>query len=355
LAALAAVFLSVVGCTLPNQQGGQSGNNKNVALVSPVPSPTPTPTQQFAASAPAFHIGEVGVGYAPVAMTATGGVLPYHWTVISGAVPLGLSVGDNGTLSGVPTSPGKYDFTIQAADSGDSKATIVGSITIANRLNASLIPACAKYCTVELGCVNVCGNFGTQTGGVGPFTYSQTQGQLPSGTSLSGLSLRGTFGGQTGYLQFTDQVTDSLGATATVSPTFWMYPHIAWSGTYHCNGDYITACPTATIPFTGGVPGGTPTVQIVGVSAYCPPNYPANCPPPNAPPGGLSATATVVGSSGGGTVAFAVQARCGLGANSCPNGYNGAVLLRLVDQAQCASSSKCVSGIVTVDVYILAG
>jgi len=347
LAAVAAVFLSVVGCTLPIQQGGKSGNNKNVALVSPVASPTPTPalTQVFAASAPAFHIGEVGVGYAPVAITATGGVLPYHWSVTNGAVPLGLSVGDDGTLAGVPTSPGKYDFTVHVADSGDSKATMAGSITIADRLNASLIPSCAKYCTVELGCVNACGNFGAQTGGVGPFTYSLTQGQVPSGTSLSGLSLKATFGGLTGYLQFTVQVTDTLGATDTVSPTFWMYAHVALSnGT--CYSTYYPFPCSATIPFSGG----TPNTSFSGatVSATCQMCRRAltggwACSPTSSPPPLFSA------SVGNGVVNVTVP-----GQPNNPFEYSGIVTLRLTDQDSCGSGVRC-STTATVQVTFAGG
>jgi len=343
LAALAAVFLSVVGCTLPTQQG-QSGNNKNIVLASPspTPSPMPTPTQQFAASAPAFHIGEVGVGYTPVAMTATGGVQPYHWTISSGAVPLGLTLGNDGTLSGIPTAPGKYIFTIEAADSGDGKATIAGSITIAGRVNASLIPSCAKYCTVELGCVTVCGSFGTQTGGVGPFRYELTQGQVPSGTSLSGLSLTGTFTGQKGYLQFTVQVTDSLGASDTVSPTFWMYPHISLGSGSCYSSFYRTTDCTAILPISGGTPSDAFRVVLVSATGtVCTPTGAPMSPPPP------MFSATVVGQS----VKATVPAQ--------PNttswcGYTGTVTLKLTDSNLCGASTYC-SATATVAMRIQAG
>src|SRR4029077_17374047 len=132
----------------------------------PTPSPSPTPTTPMALAATApFHTGEVGVAYAPVALAATGGVQPYTWSVVTGALPSGLSIGSDGTVSGTPTSAGTFNFTIHAADSGDSTATIPGSVPIADALSASLIPACATQCSVELGCVSVCGAFGAQSGG----------------------------------------------------------------------------------------------------------------------------------------------------------------------------------------------
>jgi hypothetical protein len=110
------------------------------------------------ATAP-FHTGEVGVAYAPVALSATGGVQPYTWTVVAGALPTGLSIGSDGTVSGSPTSAGNFSFTVQAADSGNSVATVTGSVGIAAALSATLRSDCASQCSVELGC-NVCGAFG---------------------------------------------------------------------------------------------------------------------------------------------------------------------------------------------------
>jgi large repetitive protein len=340
LAAGAAVFLSVAGCTLPNQQGGKSGNDKNVAIASPSPSPSPSPTttQEFAVNGPAFHAGEVGVTYTPVVYTASGGTAPYQWTISVGALPGGLSLGGGGTVSGTPTASGKFSFTLHVADSGAIKADIPASITVAPALNASLIPACAKYCDVELGCVNACGNFGTQTGGVGPFTYNLSQGTLPSGTTLSALSLKGTFTGQTGYLQFTVQVTDSLGAYETVSPTFWMYAHISLSGGKCTTSFYAFGCSTS-LPWSGGI--GSPTVKVVAVNGnYCPPpNY--TCQPATSPPPGF--TAVVSGKNV--NVSVAPAARPGFA-------YNGTVTLSLTDQSPCGSGSYCTT---TANVAISIG
>ncbi len=342
MAALAAVFLSVVGCTLPNQQGGQSGNNKNVALVSPVSSPTltptPTPTQELAASAPAFHIGEVGVGYAPVTITASGGVLPYHWNVSGGAVPPGLTLGSDGSVSGTPASGGTFPFSIEISDSAEGKAPVKGTINIASPLNASLLPRCAKNCNVELGCINACGAFGQQTGGVGPFTYSLTQGTLPSGTSLSALALKGTFTGQTGYLQFTVQVADSLGATDKVSPTFWMYQHISVAGDLRTCVDIFTNC-SLRLPISGGVPNGSPSVALVKAAPTSTGNFKGCWDPTNGtPPTGYTLTVS------GGFVVINVP-RPG-------NGYGGIWTIVVTDHTLCSAGTNCTSGAATVNIGI---
>jgi len=340
LAAAAAVFLSVVGCTLPIQQGGKSGNDKNVAIASPSPSPSPSPTstQQLAASAPAFHIGEVGVGYTTVALTATGGLPPYHWNVSAGTLPPGLTLGSDGGVSGKPTAAGKFSFSIEVSDSSDGKAPVTGAITIAPALTASLLPACAKYCVVELGCTNACGAFGQQTGGVAPFAYSLTQGQLPAGTSLSGLSLKGTFGGLTGYLQFSDQVTDSLGATATVSPTFWMYPHIGLASGV-CNGNYITGC-SVLLPISGGIPNDHFSVKLVANN----PNPNQGCWNIQAQPPPTGYTLTISGKN----VLVQIPQRI-------INGYGAVWTLVVTDSAVCAPSTDCTTPNATVTIGVQCG
>ena len=333
LAALAAVFLSIGGCTFP-LPGGKSGNNTNISVPSPTPtpSPSPTPTQQFAASSPSFHIGEVGVGYSPVGVTAMGGVQPYHYTLSGGALPPGLNLGTDGSVAGMPTSAGTFSFAIEVTDSGEGKAPVTGSITIASPLSAALIPACAKYCNVELGCTNACGNFGQQSGGVGPFSYALTQGQLPSGTSLNALSLTGTFTGLTGYLQFSVQVTDSLGATATVSPTFWMYAHVAMSnGT--CYSTYYPFPCSAKLPFSGGTPGTAFSVTVQSASGqFCTRGVTGgwNCNPTTSPPPMFSATV------GQGVVNVNVP-----GQPNNPFEYSGTVVLRLSNQDTCGPGAKC--------------
>ena len=60
--------------------------------------------------------GAVGSAYSTT-LTATGGTLPYSWTVTSGALPAGLTLSNDGTISGTPTSAGQSNFTVQVTDS----------------------------------------------------------------------------------------------------------------------------------------------------------------------------------------------------------------------------------------------
>jgi large repetitive protein len=326
--ALVGVLVVVVAaCARPTSTAHQT--------LPPTPSPSPTPTTPMALAATApFHTGEVGIAYAPVPLSATGGVQPYTWSVVSGALPSGLTIGSDGTVSGTPSSAGTFNFTIQAADSGDSTATIPGSVPIAAALSASLIPACATQCSVELGCVSVCGAFGQQSGGVGPYSYALTSGQLPAGTSLSGLSLAGTFVGASGYLNFTVQVTDSFGVAASVAVTFWMYDHISMGSDATTCFRIFTAC-SLRLPISGGVPGGNPSVALASA-------VPAGqgCWPPSQAPLPAGYTLTV----SGGYVNLYIPRPGG--------GYGGVWTLVLTDHTYCSANTYCTSAPATVNIGI---
>jgi hypothetical protein len=301
----------------------------------PIPSPSPTPTTPLALKATApFHNGEVGVAYASVGLSATGGVQPYTWTISDGQLPAGLTLASDGTVSGTPTSAGTFAFTVQVVDAGSSTATIPGSVPIAAALSASLIPDCATQCSVELGCTSVCGVFGEVSGGISPYSYALTSGQLPSGTSLSGLTLNGNFVGSSGFLKFSVQVTDSIGATATVTPTFWLYDHISLaSDTATCYPMIFTPC-SLQLAISGGVPGGNPSVSVAAVAAAGQGCYPASPTP-------LPAYSLTVS---GGYVNLNIP-RPG-------NGYGGIWTLVLTDHTLCASGTECTSPGATVKIGI---
>ena len=65
-----------------------------------------------------------------VTLQATGGTLPYTWSVSSGQLPAGLTLGASGTISGTPTTAGLATFTIQVADSVGNKSVAGFSVII---------------------------------------------------------------------------------------------------------------------------------------------------------------------------------------------------------------------------------
>ncbi|HET9782275.1 MAG TPA: Ig domain-containing protein [Candidatus Dormibacteraeota bacterium] len=323
-AAIGAVLLAASACS--PQCGPTAKTPLKTTPVAAIPSPSPTPTAPLQASSPPFHGGEVGVAYGAVSLSASGGVAPYTWSVSSGSLPPGLTLGKEGAVAGTPSSAGSFSFTIQVADAGDASASIPGTIGIAPALTAGLISSCAQYCSVELGCVNACGGFGQQSGGAGPYAYTLTQGPLPAGTSLNGLSLNGTFKGTSGWLQFTVQVSDSYGATASVSPRFWMYDHISLSG--GTCGPGKTSC-KVTLAYTGGTPGQSLAATASGWSGAIRCGFgavPLPCQQPSLAvvyqPGSVSLTLTYQ-------------------ANSIPT--YGTLTVQLASSDPCGSPNKCSS------------
>ncbi|MBF0407339.1 MAG: putative Ig domain-containing protein [Candidatus Riflebacteria bacterium] len=141
--------------------------------------------------------------------SAGGGTPPYTWLLASGTLPGGMTFSQTGVLSGIPTNIGTYTFTVVASDStgitGQSDVTIqvLPELTISN----------ANVPQTWDAFVNVVGSF-TASGGLPPYTFSQSGGTLPAGLTIAsdgGLTGKTT---ATGSYTFSVTVTDSNNRTA---------------------------------------------------------------------------------------------------------------------------------------------
>jgi Putative Ig domain len=61
---------------------------------------------------------------------ATGGVLPYRWSLDLGPVPPGLTLSTAGVISGTPTTTGTFTFTVRVTDSAQPSKTDTARVTI---------------------------------------------------------------------------------------------------------------------------------------------------------------------------------------------------------------------------------
>jgi len=141
---------------------------------------------------------------------AFGGVAPYTWSRISGALPSGMSLAADGTLSGTPNTAGPTGFTIQVADNLGVLAIKAFSFLI----NAA--PAVSTANPLPNG--NVATAYSQQlalTGGSSPFTWSISAGTLPAGLSLASGGLLSGTPSASGAFAFTAQVSDGSGVIAT--------------------------------------------------------------------------------------------------------------------------------------------
>jgi hypothetical protein len=74
--------------------------------------------------------GETNTSYSS-SLSASGGVLPYTWSITTGSLPAGLTLSASaGTITGVPTATGTSTFTVQVADSSSPAKTATASLSI---------------------------------------------------------------------------------------------------------------------------------------------------------------------------------------------------------------------------------
>jgi hypothetical protein len=143
-------------------------------------------------------------------LSAAGGTSPYTWTLSAGSLPPGMTLNGAGVIGGTTNTPGTYQFTAQAADSGGLTATATFSITIP--VPPLIITATSPLPHADL---NVAYSQAlTAVGGVMPYTWSISDGVLPTGLTLSSAGdLSGTPLAY-GTFSFTATTTDAA-STAT--------------------------------------------------------------------------------------------------------------------------------------------
>ena len=68
-------------------------------------------------------------------LAASGGIIPYNWSIINGTLPAGLTLNSgSGVISGTSTVSGTFNFTVQVSDAGSHTASKTLSMTITSIL-----------------------------------------------------------------------------------------------------------------------------------------------------------------------------------------------------------------------------
>jgi len=205
--------------TVTDASGAAASGTLSLAFNAPAPLSVPTQT---------LPAGQISVAYSQ-AVSVNGGAQPYTFALASGSVPGGLLFRPTGVVSGVPSQIGTVTFGVRVTDV--TGASAVGSVTLA------ISPA---PITVTVGPTNpgpapsgpsspsgpsVTGSlaggmadveYPSQTisaaGGIPPYTFTVTSGNLPPGVTLDS---SGTLSGtptSSGSYTFTITATDSSGA-----------------------------------------------------------------------------------------------------------------------------------------------
>jgi len=216
--------------------------NTSTPTNTPTLTPTATPT-----SCPVIVVNPVflpkgtnGVAYPSVTFTQTGGDGTVTFSK-TGTLPSGMNFDvPTATLSGTPTQPGSFLFTISATETNCAGSREYGLAISCPNTRISLSPGSLPSATVNTAYPIM--TF-SATGGTGPYTFARA-GVLPDGMSFDAATatLSGT-PTQTGVFPFTISVTESNGCGDSQD----------YALAVSCQSETITVNPSAVAAGTASV------------------------------------------------------------------------------------------------------
>jgi len=184
-----ALAAAVYTCQVVVSNPSNSADATTINVTLTVSGGTPSLTIITATPLPS---GTVGVAYSQ-ALAATGGVTPYKgWAVATGSLPPGTSLSTlggvlTGLLTGIPTTPGVFTFTVEVTDNINATAMKQFSLTIGSTvtISANGIGNAASYAGGSVAPGEIVVIFGS---GLGPNTLAglQLDSHGNVSTSLSG-------------------------------------------------------------------------------------------------------------------------------------------------------------------------
>ncbi|HEY8208709.1 MAG TPA: putative Ig domain-containing protein, partial [Myxococcaceae bacterium] len=287
----------------------------------------------------------VGAPYS-ASLAVAGGKPTYTWTVTAGALPAGITLAADGTLSGTTNvTPGSFIFTATVTDANGKTAGTTLSLQVVTGLNITTSAINDGYV----------GSFFSQTltqsGAMGTLTWSVIGGTLTPGLSLAaGTGILSGTPAAAGTYNFTIQASDTIAGTTSKAFTQTVYtlPSVATASLPDAYTDQAysqslsgsggktpyswaitVGAPPSGITFNGGSTGtltGQPaaagsasfTVQVTdanGRTATRPLSIAAYAPPAQTSPAALAdgytgrSYSTTIGTSGGkAPLTFAVTA-----------------------------------------------
>ncbi len=156
--------------------------------------------------------GTSGVAY-QAQVVATGGARPYTWSLTKGSEPPGLTLQpSSGVISGMPTTPGTFSFTVEATDSSSTPQCQTQTLTLT--ISA---PGPLTITTSSLSNATPNINYSASlqaNGGIAPLAWSLASGSLPTGLSLTSSGIISGDPTVPGSFTFAVQVIDSCPAQA---------------------------------------------------------------------------------------------------------------------------------------------
>ncbi len=137
-------------------------------------------------------------------LEGSGGIEPYRWSITAGALPAGLTLAQDGAITGEPSTAGATAFTVQMQDAEDKTAT--------RELMLTVRPLLPMITTTTLTRAVRGAEFTAEIeveSGHAPYTWSVPMGMLPRGISLDNMGRLSGRPTVSGVYRFTVRVTDA--------------------------------------------------------------------------------------------------------------------------------------------------
>ncbi|NWJ40416.1 MAG: putative Ig domain-containing protein [Geothrix sp.] len=199
----------------------------------------------------------------PVLAQATPGLATIY-AITAGSLPAGLTLNADGTISGTPTAPGVFPFTVTATN-GTRTATASATYTVTPAGSLGLTYATPKVFGAGLAITAQGAALLNPTPGV-PTTYAVTTGALPAGLALSATNgdITGTPTAP-GVFPFTVTATNGT-RTAASSPAYTVTPAAALALAYATPQTFTsgTAIGTQVATLSNPTPGVVTTYALTG-------------------------------------------------------------------------------------------
>lgn len=206
-------------------------------------------------------IGTVGLPFVG-GITVSGGTGPYTCSIVSGSLGIGLTLGPDCLIVGIPTTPGSITFTVKATDSSQPQGSITGTVVLTiNGPTTTLTlgnPPQAQLNTAYTATIPV-------TGGTAPYTCAANSA-LPAGLTLgANCQLAGTptaAGSTPVNITVTDAATPHATVTANIVITVGNIATLTLTGslpnaTLGAHYDQTLAATGGVAPYTYAVTQGT--------------------------------------------------------------------------------------------------
>ena len=193
-------------------------------------------------------------------LSAAGGRRPYAWRVTTGALPKGLVLNADGTVSGTPLTAqntiGEALLGVEVADASGNRAT--GAVKVRVVGAGALVIQDTQFPDAMVGSDYLADVQAAMADGKAlssPLTWTISAGTLPAGVTLSSVNDRGVFGGkalEAGTFSFTLQVEDGAGRVDTADHVVRIFPNV-----FRVSGDVAASY----------FPGDEVTLQLASTSA----------------------------------------------------------------------------------------